>query len=308
MIFVKYHFYQLLIFIKYRLMELRHLQYFAMVADELHFRRAAEKLFMSQPPLSRQIKELEVELGVQLFIRSNKKVELTNAGKYLRKEVNLLFRQIEKFKKELVYINQQTTGRFRIGYISSTFHDDLMQAVNWLYQKYPLIKTQLFEIPTIEQVKAIETDQLDIGILRAPVYSELLEIKTLFFDPFVFVTTKEISNFRLLDFAEEPFIFFNREFAPDFYLKLLEICNRNGFTPEIVHEANNVHSILKMVAKNMGVSILPQTVADHVENEQLKYYKINAPMNFTEVVIAWKTGSKNPIIFEFAEQMKKQFV
>lgn len=289
-------------------MELRHLEYFNMVADELHFRKAAQRLFISQPPLSRQIKELEKELGVQLFIRSNKRVELTEAGKYLRKETDKLFRHIEKLKRELKYLDQQVVGRFRIGYISSTYHDSLMEAVNQLYKQYPLVKTQLFEIPTIGQAKEIEAGTMDIGIMRAPVYSDQLEITSLFTDPFVLVTTENRENSDLSAFHDAPFIFFNRDYAPDFHSKLIEICNRHGFTPDIVHEANNVHSILKMVAKNMGVSILPKTVADHAENERLKYYKIEDKTAYTEVVMAWKSGNRNQVLQEFAKWVKKLMI
>ncbi len=285
-------------------MELRHLEYFAMVASELHFRKAAQKLFISQPPLSRQIKELEEELGTQLFIRSNKKVELTDAGKYLKQEVETMFKHIDKFKRQLKYIGQQTTGQFKIGYISSTYHDNLMQMVNGLADQFPLVKTQLFEVPTIKQINALEVGKLDIGIMRAPVFSDQLSIKPLFKDPFVLVTNEEKQDFDLSDFKDTPFIFFNKEYAPEFHSKLIEICNRSGFTPDVVHEANNVHSILKMVMKKMGVSILPKSVAIQSQNSDLKYYNIAGNTFFTEVVAAWKNEDENPALSWFINQLE----
>ncbi len=168
-------------------MEIRHLIYFRTVAEELHFTKAAAKLFISQPPLSRQIKELEEELGVQLFTRSNKQVVLTDAGKYFKKQVDAIFLQLEESKHVVSQIHLGTSGELKIGYISSVYQSHLAEVLKSMRKEFPHVKTSLYEVPTISQIKELEQGKLDAGILRAPVLSEKLVVKTLFFDPFLVV-------------------------------------------------------------------------------------------------------------------------
>jgi len=279
-------------------MELRHLSYFKTVAEELHFTKAATKLFISQPPLSRQIKELEEELGVKLFIRNNKRVELTNAGKYFKNEVDNLFTRLEESKEVVFKIHEGVSGEFKIGYISSVYQSQLAEILKLMHQEFPYLKTSLFEVPTLAQIKALEHCDLDVGILRAPVLSEKLKVESLFFDPFVVVTplsTHKIGNeHELADFLRKsPFIFFNKTFAPQYNQKLVEICQRLGFSPDITHEANNVHSILQLVEAGLGVSILPLSLKKQYGQLNVSFIEISdIPIN-TEVVLAYKESNKN---------------
>lgn len=233
-------------------MDLRHLLYFKTVAEHLHFRKAAAALFISQPPLSRQIRELEEELGVQLFVRNNKRVTITDAGQYFKAEVDAIFAKLEESKSIVRQIHLSESGELKIGYISSVYELQLAEVLKAMSEAFPYIKTRLYEVPTVKQIEALEQGKLDVGILRAPVHSEKLKLKSLFFDPFtvviptlkkVFSSQEEIANF----IKESPFIFFDKDYAPDYYNKLIEICERMGFRPNIVHEANNVHSILQLV-------------------------------------------------------------
>src|SRR3954467_8830640 len=116
-------------------MELRHLKYFLAVAEELNFTKAAEKLFISQPPLSRQIMELEEEIQARLFIRNNKKVELTEAGKYLEKEVKALFQNLERISIKTKKIAENVSGEFRIAYISSIYAEVISELIKHLKEQ-----------------------------------------------------------------------------------------------------------------------------------------------------------------------------
>ena len=176
-------------------MELRHLLYFKTVAEELHFRNAALKLFISQPPLSRQIKELEDELGAQLFTRKNKRVNLTDAGKYFKEEVDAIFARLEESKSIVQQIHKNESGELKIGYISSVYQSHLADVLITMRDVFPYIKTNLFEIPTLMQIKALEQGSLDVGILRAPVHSNQLKVQSLFFDPFMVVIPEAVSKF-----------------------------------------------------------------------------------------------------------------
>jgi DNA-binding transcriptional LysR family regulator len=287
-------------------MELRHLLYFKTVAAELHFGNAAAKLFISQPPLSRQIKELEDELGVLLFTRNNKRVNLTDAGKYFRDEVDAIFARLEESKGMVKQIHKSESGELKIGYISSVYQSHLADVLIAMRDVFPFVKTNLFEMPTLTQIKALEEGNLDIGILRAPVHSTQLKVQTLFFDPFMVVTPLVKNKFNTRQelagyLRQAPFIFFSKDFAPHYNDKLIDICGRMGFTPGIVHEANNVHSILQLIEAGLGVSILPCSLRQQYGYLKLSFTELeNIPVN-TEVVLAYKQANKNAALKWFIE-------
>ncbi|MGM9478515.1 LysR substrate-binding domain-containing protein [Pedobacter sp. GSP4] len=282
-------------------MELRHLLYFKTVAEELHFTKAATKLFISQPPLSRQIKELEEELEIKLFERSNKHVALTHAGKYFKNEVDEMFAKLEESKAVARKIHAGVSGELKIGYISSVYQTQLAEILKLMQKEFPYLKTSLFEVPTLTQIKELEQGTLDAGILRAPVLSEKLTVHSLFFDPFVVVVPQTVEKFNDKDdlagfLKKSPFIFFNKDFAPQYNQKLIEICQRMGFSPDITHEANNVHSILQLVEAGLGVSILPLSLKKQYAQLKLSFIALNdIPVN-TEVVLAFKEMNKNPAL------------
>jgi len=292
-------------------MEIRHLIYFKTVAEELHFRKAASKLFISQPPLSRQIKELEEELGVVLFERNNKRVVLTDAGLYFKKEVDGILAKLEEGKNIARQIHSSISGELRIGYISSTYYDHLVDILKEMRLAFPHVKTRLYEVPSIKQVKALEDGKLDIGIIRAPVNSEKLMVKTLFNDPFVLVTQQLLPQLHpneLKGFlADKPFIFFSQDYAPEFNFKLLEICRRIGFYPEITHEANNVHSILRLVENGLGVSIVPASLMKQYSNFGVYFTELNMNAITTEVVLVHKHEISNPAANWFIAKFLKRY-
>lgn len=289
-------------------MELRHLIYFKTVAEHLHFRNAANALYISQPPLSRQIKELEEELEARLFTRNNKRVALTEAGTYFLVEVNKILASLEESKHTVKQIHKAETGELRIGYISSLYQPHMAEILKAMRVSYPYVKTSLYERPTVKQIEALEQGKLDVGILRAPVHSDKLKVKSLFFDPFVVVMpygNKAYKNDEdLVVFVKsKPFIFFNKEYAPFYHDRLIEVCNRLGFTPNIVHEANNVHSILQLVEAGLGISILPLSVKN--ENVNLRFIPLhNIPIK-TEVVLAYKADNCNEALNWFIENYPK---
>lgn len=288
-------------------MELRHLLYFKTVAEELHFRKAALKLCISQPPLSRQIKELEEELGAKLFERNNKRVLLTDAGKYLKKEADKLFSRLAENKQLVKQIHEGESGHLRIGYISSTYHIHLIDVLKELPTVFPFVKTKLYELPTNKQVKALEVGKLDIGIMRTPVGSAQLKLLSLFMDPFVLVIPAAIQvpaageELAAL-LKDQPFIFFNRDYAPDYHGKLVEICQRMGFYPDIVHEANNVHSILRLVESGLGISIVPQSLQTQYAYLNLSFIPLPEIEVSTEVVLAYKAPHAHPAVDWFVQQ------
>jgi len=147
-------------------MELRHLLYFKTLAEELHFGNAAKRLFISQPPLSRQIKELENELQVDLFHRNNKKVALTEAGQYFYAQINELIDHLEQVKNTTRLIHEQVSGELRLGYISSTPKGLIARILEELKMSFPNLQINLIEASSQSQIASLESGKLDLAIIR----------------------------------------------------------------------------------------------------------------------------------------------
>jgi DNA-binding transcriptional LysR family regulator len=290
-------------------MELRHLLYFKTVAETLHFRQAAEKLFISQPPLSRQIKELERELGVLLFTRKNRRVSLTDAGRYFKQEIDSIFERLEESKSVIRQIHKSDSGELKIGYISSVYQSHLADVLIAMRSEFPFVKTNLFEMPTLSQIKALEEDRIDVGILRAPVQSDKLKIETLFFDPFMVVVPRAMKDLKHRNdlkayLSKSPFIFFSKDFAPHYNNKLIEICGRLGFKPETAHESNNVHSILQLIEAGLGVSILPASLKQQYGHLKVTFIELKNVRVNTEVILAYKQSNKSAALKWFIQRYK----
>ncbi len=271
-------------------MELRHLKYFLTLAEELSFIKASEKLFISQPPLSRQIKELEDELDARLFNRNNKRVELTEAGKYFEKEVRQLLQNLDRITVKTQKIGNNISGEFRIAYISSTFSGDITELIKFLSEKYPFVNFRLYEMTTADQIAALEDGKIDLGIIRAPLKSPKIETKLWFKDSFSVVFNKQLvkleSEKDIENLKEETFVFFNKDYAPHYYEKLLEICANFGFMPKVVHESNNISSIIQLVKNGLGSSIVPTNILKSHNYPELGFIEIKKGNPYTDVLIA----------------------
>ncbi|WPR72156.1 LysR family transcriptional regulator [Flavobacterium sp. NG2] len=271
-------------------MELRHLKYFLKLAEELSFVRAAEKLFISQPPLSRQIKELETELGATLFERNNKRVALTEAGKFYEKEVRELIKNLERINTQTKKISENQSGEFRIAYVSSTFSGAISNLVQHLTEQYPYVRFRLYEVPTIKQINAIEDLKIDLGIVRAPLHSPKIATQLWFKDSFSLVFNKNLYIIEkeqdIPTLSESTFVFFNKDYAPQYYENLLQICAHFGFTPKVVHESNNVSSIIQLVKNGLGVSIVPTSILRSHLFPELGCIELKTIPLFTDILLA----------------------
>lgn len=268
-------------------MELRHLKYFLAVAEELNFTKAAEKLFISQPPLSRQIIELEEELQAKLFIRNNKKVELTEAGKYFETEVKAIFQNLEQISTKTKKIAENVSGEFRIAYISSIYSSVISELIQYLKEQFPYVNFKLFEISTTKQIEALEKGKINLGIIRSPIKSPKIKSQLWFRDGFSVVFNKNLikinSEKDIPNLENETFVFFNKDYAPHYHEVLLELCAFYGFTPKVVHEANNINSIVQLVKNGLGISIVPSNIAKNNQDPELGFIELKKVNLFTDV-------------------------
>ena len=270
-------------------MELRHLKYFLAVAEELNFTKASEKLYISQPPLSRQIIELEEELQAKLFIRNNKKVELTEAGKYFEKEVKALFQNLERISIKTKKIAENVSGEFRIAYISSIYSSVISELIKHLKLKFPYVNFKLFEVSTTKQIDALEQGKIEMGIIRSPIKSPKIQSHLWFQDGFSIVFNKNKiqlkSEKEIMNLKDETFVFFNKDYAPHYHEVLLELCAFYGFTPKIIHEANNINSIVQLVKNGLGISIVPSNIVKNNQDPEIGFIELEKVNLRTDVSI-----------------------
>src|SRR5829696_8369374 len=231
-------------------MELRHLRYFVVVAEELHFGRAAERLHIAQPPLSRQIRDLERELGTPLFERVPRGVELTAAGRAFLPEARLTLAQAERAQRTAQRAARGESGRLRVGFVeAATYSGILPEVLGFFRMHLPNIGLSLFEMDALQQAEALHDGRIDLGILHsAPADAERwLRAEPVYADPLVAAVpdTHRVApnasprrrRIALDELAADPFVLFPRPTAPVLYDDVIARCRAAGFSPRVAQEA-----------------------------------------------------------------------
>ena len=280
--------------------ELRHLTYFLAVAEELHFRKAAEKLFISQPGLSRQIKQMETLLQAELFVRDKKKVALTPAGHFLKKEAEELFKRLKETKRQLQLIGDGDTGEIRIGFLGSAMQDVIPSLLLKLRDKFPKIKTSLQELSNMNQVDAVLKDTLDIGFVRLARVPAELHMQTVYEDTFSLVLpesypmlTREYDGMGR--FSMDDFILFSQDYSPYYYETIMSICSDAGFVPKVSHKSVHAQTIFKLVENNLGIAIVP-TALQYGFQMRVKFVELKNIRQRALLSVIWKKENRNPVL------------
>lgn len=283
-------------------MEVRHLQYFVVVAEELHFGRAASRLQMTQPPLSQQILQLEEEIGVRLLERSKRKVELTHAGSVFLDEAKKALAQIQRAADMAQRADRGQTGRLAVGFVGSATYDILPEVIRVYMERFPDVDVVLNEMGTPLQISALINHQIDVGIVRMPISQEGLSFETVLRTPCVAAVSRNHplavrSEVSLRDLAEEPFIFLSRAIWPGFHDEVVGLCRQAGFSPSIRQEATEFQTILGLVAADIGISIVPAS-AHKLPMRGVVYLSLKHPP-VAEMAMAWRSCDSSPMVREF---------
>ncbi len=284
-------------------MELRHLRYFVTLANELHFGRAASKLFIVQPALSKQIQELEKELKVTLLERTKRKVSLTPAGAYFWEEAQRILGQIEEIRNHLPMIERGEQGEIRLGYVGSCIHTFLPEILVALNQQYPVIQTYLSEMTTASQLEAMQKGMLDVAFVRNPPFDERWDSRLMYRETFSLVLPADhpinAHNFAGLQaFAREKFILTTRQDGAAYHNQQLSICEDAGFFPNIVHETVHGHTVLQLIEKKLGISFLP-TSFSRVNTAAVKFIELKGIPQRAEITALWERENPNPVLKVF---------
>jgi len=280
--------------------EIRHLKYFLAVAEELHFRKAAERLFISQPGLSRQIKQMEDDLGIVLFERHNRKVRLTKAGEYLKKELAITLKNLDYTLNHAKLLNDGKKGELRLGYVGSAMQQIIPDVLSNFKAKNPEVLFSLKEMGNYDQIEGLLSHDIDMGFIRLERVPAGLEIKPILNECFCLVLPKghkiDEENFKhLSQFKEESFILFDQKYSASYYEKVMQIFDDSGFLPTVSHNTIHAGSIYKLVENNFGVSIVPKSLAIQ-NNDKLKFIELTKIKQKTVLSIVWNKNNRNPIL------------
>lgn len=276
-------------------MELRHLRYFIVVAQELNLTRAAEKLFIAQPPLTRQIKQLEEELEVQLFIRKPRGLELTPGGHYFLQQA---YGIMERVTTSIINTRQVALHRktvFSIGFVPSVFYGQLPLMIRRL-RKNKNLEIVLHELKTQQQIEALKSGKIDIGFGRICIDDPEVEQRVLFNEPLVAALPADHSLsqslINLQQLAALPMITFPSGAGPNFADMTLKLFHQEGIQVEVIQQVNDLQTALALVASGMGFSLVPEQVRK-LQREGVDYIPMPKERIFTPVITS-RRRDENP--------------
>ncbi|NOD93168.1 LysR family transcriptional regulator [Ruegeria sp. HKCCD4884] len=247
-------------------MELRRLRYFVAVAEELHFGRAAERLDMAQPPLSRQIAQLEKDLDVKLFDRSRAQIRLTPAGDVLLDRTRVILDQLESTFREVTRIGQGSAGRLRIAFVGSASHGVLPTIIKSYRSHYPDVDLALSAMNNADLERALVQREIDIAVARPSLKGEEFRSVELHREPLVLAmpdnsALNNAAKIALGDLAGQTFILYPRRPRPSFADHVLGVLAEEGITPAETIFAQDYQTAISLVSVGVGLSVVPESVS-----------------------------------------------
>lgn len=276
-------------------MELRHLRYFCVVAEELNLTRAAERLFIAQPPLTRQVKQLEEEIGAVLFNRKPRGLELTEAGQYFLDQARQILDKVDATVADTRRISQHGKTVFAIGFVPSIFYGQLPLMVRRLRRNKNL-EIVLHELKTREQIDALKSGKIDLGFGRLRIDDPDVEQELLFNEPMIAALpashplAKKMPSMKEL--ADIPLITFPSGSGPNFADITQGLFHRRGLRVNVIQQVNDVQTALSLVASDMGFTLVPEQVR-RLGREGVEYVPLDDD-SITSPVLASRRKGENP--------------
>jgi len=273
-------------------LDIRHLEYFSEVAEHLSFTKASQTLHVTQPSISKAVKNLEDELGVPLFYRSSKQLELTDAGKAVLINARKVLEAFNSLTWELTDIMELKSGEIRIGIppiVGAAFFSKLISIFK---EKYPLVKITLTEVGTKKIKQGVDDGSLDIGLICTfPTQNSNFEIIKVLKDPLRLIVHKDHpltakKKVHFSDLENEPFILYRKDFS--LYDLIIEECSKNHFQPNIVCESSQKDFLLGMVEGKLGVALLPSKICEAINRSDVAVLSFNESVVNLELGMIWK--------------------
>ncbi|MGN7394922.1 LysR family transcriptional regulator [Peribacillus frigoritolerans] len=270
-------------------MDIRQLKYFVTIVQEEQVTKAAKKLHMAQPPLSQQLKLMEMEIGEKLFDRNGKKLELTETGKVLYKKAEALLIQFEESLLEVKEVSKGVKGTLSIGSVKTCF-SYIPQRMRTFRVKYPDIRFKLMEGDTFRLTEGLINREMELAIVRLPINGKQFSSINLPPEDFVLVTPKDWDIPDSIEFKqikEYPLLLLHRVSGQGTYELIVDECLRHGFDPTIVCECPDAAMILSLVKEGVGATIMPRTTSKSFSTQGIKIVELIDCVVQSEAAIIW---------------------
>ncbi|WP_315703328.1 MULTISPECIES: LysR family transcriptional regulator [unclassified Bradyrhizobium] len=288
--------------------EFRHLRHFIAVAEELHFRRAATRLGMTQPPLSQSIAGLEAALGVELFDRSRRQISLTEAGHAFLGEARLILDAIGRAAAKARAAADGHSGILRLTHVGTASYALLPRLIASYRALFPRVAIDIAERTTASQIEALSRGEADIGLVRMPVpEAPGLRFEIIDSEPFLValperhpLSPRDVIG--LGELASEPFVMFPAREAPAFYARIISACEEEGFVMNVAQEATEMHTLVSMVAARLGIALVPASLR-HLHQPGVVYRRCDpAPASLrADMALAWRRADPSSVVTAFLE-------
>ncbi len=284
-------------------MELRHLRHFVAVAETLHFGRAAEHLYMAQPPLSQSIRQLETEVGVPLFERTSRRVALTPAGLVFQAHALRILQSVDDAALAARRADLGEAGWLGIGFSASASYDVLPDVLRAFREAYPAVDLRLYEMNAAEQALALRESKIHLGLARPSIEEPGLVRETITREPFVVALPSAhpraaSADLDLADLAQEAFILFPALPKPSYGDSVLQVCAQAGFVPRAAQEVREMQTAISLVAAGMGIALVPAPV-QNMQRQGVTYRPLRAPQAFTKLTAATRQDDLSPTLRNF---------
>ncbi|MCM3784569.1 LysR family transcriptional regulator [Neobacillus mesonae] len=278
-------------------MDIKQLRYFIALAEELQVTSAAHRLHMSQPPLSQQLKLMESELGVPLFYRNGRQLELTPSGKTLYEHALTITRMMEEAKAEAQESGLGVRGKLSIG-INTLSDEKLPKVLNTFRTLYPKVTFKIQQNETNTLAKLVRERALDLAIIRLPIALEEFNYEVLGTEPLYFVMGEHQESIEQSDlkFSEEPITYETISQFPlilpsteglGLYHLILDQFHSRGLSPVIIGECSDIGMLVELVASGFGASILPRSSLHRYKGEHIRTYPIAGPQETSSSAVIW---------------------
>ena len=294
------------------MLELRHFRYFIAVAEELHFGRAAKRLFMTQPPLSMQIRQLEESVGVNLFVRDSRPIELTSAGEVLLVHARSVLEQADSALHKARLTARGESGYLTIAVTSASVLSMLPRLIASFKQRYPEVAIDVKEMVSRQQISALAQSEINLGLVRPPIDNPEIDSLVVQVEPIVVAIPRkhhlaDLAKIPLDAFHQAPFILFDRESATYFNSLANNLFSAHNIKPIFIQSATQLHTVLALVSAGLGLALVPEAAARiQLEDIVLRPLDMTSPP-LAELCLAWNKNDRNPTINSFLDLVKDEW-
>lgn len=281
-------------------MELRQIRYFQCVARELSFTKAARILHIAQPPLSRQIKMLEEELGVTVFERLGRGIVLTDAGRYFLDQTEKMTQRLEETINATRRIGKNDRIWFGVGFVPSTLYGHMPALIRQLRQLNTQVEIGLVEMTTLQQFEALKSGRIDIGVGRILLKDDEIERLVLTDEPLVVALPISHhlagkASVRLADIMDEPLILYPARPRPSYADHVLNLFRQKGYSPQVIQEVNELQTAIGLVTATIGIAIVPESVR-RLHRDDVVYVNLDEPEFTSPIMLSWRKNDQSAFL------------